>query len=729
MIKKQLLYSLIFSYIAVMVVGVGLYISLNIIAIESIEEEITKNYEGMLDSLEMDMKYIVEDMKEVVLGIKEKVGIRELLSSEEEIDDEIVYEDNYKFVKAVNDLAEIRSYNSFIGETYIYYDEYNKIINRKGTYSPDIAYKIFHKGQRGYYSEWLASLGEEYYKGKIVSIGNQLAYVQTIANYNKENKANVVVIFDEKRLKLLAKESRLAEYGYVGILDEQNNIYLSNLSDEKEEQVEKIIKEIKQEYTKKYTFLIKEDEENGFRYVGAINKKIFTQKVSYINKVFFIFASVFIVIILIGAYVIYKKYYAISDMINKIKNSVGISKDNQYGELEYIGQALVSMSKELKGDRARIVENILRKAIQGTTQNEEEIEKYLGKQFKISHFIIGSLILVEKDNKNAMEVNSFIIQNIFEEVLGDSHRVYTLEYANGYILIINFQDIVDEYVYEEVIHRLSVGRIFLEEKFRLPNIIALSDIHSEIGSLAMAYEEVQKALEYRMFFNKDKTVVYSQIIKEDTMYSYSMEDQIYLIKAIKEGAADKAIEFLKEIFKRNFNETKISLGNTKKLIADISVTLEQTEHEMGIEKMDLIKQLHKKKTLEEIEIAFREIIKVLCDNVQLHKEKKLNDKIQKIIVYIEAHYCEEDLTVTSIAEVFDMKVSYISRFFKENTGENLLQYITKRRIIEAKKLLIETPYNLNEIAEQVGLLNNVALIRSFKKYEYITPNEYRNANK
>ncbi len=103
----------------------------------------------------------------------------------------------------------------------------------------------------------------------------------------------------------------------------------------------------------------------------------------------------------------------------------------------------------------------------------------------------------------------------------------------------------------------------------------------------------------------------------------------------------------------------------------------------------------------------------------------MDEEIQSIITYIQQNYMDNNLTVSLLAETFNMNISYLSRFFKENINENPLQYITKYRIEQAKKLLIYTDYNLNEIAQKVGLLNNVALIRSFKKYEHMTPNEYR----
>lgn len=48
-----------------------------------------------------------------------------------------------------------------------------------------------------------------------------------------------------------------------------------------------------------------------------------------------------------------------------------------------------------------------------------------------------------------------------------------------------------------------------------------------------------------------------------------------------------------------------------------------------------------------------------------------------------------------------------------------------QRIEIAKQLLVSTDSNLNQIAEQIGYANDIALIRLFKKYTGVTPGKYR----
>ena len=68
---------------------------------------------------------------------------------------------------------------------------------------------------------------------------------------------------------------------------------------------------------------------------------------------------------------------------------------------------------------------------------------------------------------------------------------------------------------------------------------------------------------------------------------------------------------------------------------------------------------------------------------------------------------------------------YISKVFKDDTGEGLLDCINRIRIQEAKKIMQNKELVLEDIAGQVGFTNVNSFIRVFKKYEEMTPGKYR----
>jgi two-component system response regulator YesN len=93
--------------------------------------------------------------------------------------------------------------------------------------------------------------------------------------------------------------------------------------------------------------------------------------------------------------------------------------------------------------------------------------------------------------------------------------------------------------------------------------------------------------------------------------------------------------------------------------------------------------------------------------------------------YIERHYSASSMNVSLVAECLHLTPSYASAIYKKQTGESMLDTINKTRIQHARTLLTTTRLSLDEIAEQVGYYNSSTLIRVFKKYEGVTPGQYR----
>ncbi len=72
-----------------------------------------------------------------------------------------------------------------------------------------------------------------------------------------------------------------------------------------------------------------------------------------------------------------------------------------------------------------------------------------------------------------------------------------------------------------------------------------------------------------------------------------------------------------------------------------------------------------------------------------------------------------------------MKVKYLSRLFKQESGQTMTQYIAGLRLKKAVSLLEGTDLPIYKVGAQVGFHDVRGFIRLFKKEYGMTPNEYR----
>jgi AraC-like DNA-binding protein len=88
---------------------------------------------------------------------------------------------------------------------------------------------------------------------------------------------------------------------------------------------------------------------------------------------------------------------------------------------------------------------------------------------------------------------------------------------------------------------------------------------------------------------------------------------------------------------------------------------------------------------------------------------------------------EEHWTVASLAAQVAMSRSALSAKFAALVGEAPLQYVTRRRLQKAARLLRTTPMKLSTIARQAGYDSDIAFNKAFKRFAGATPGAYRRA--
>ncbi|WP_102348155.1 AraC family transcriptional regulator [Bacillus sp. Marseille-P3661] len=102
--------------------------------------------------------------------------------------------------------------------------------------------------------------------------------------------------------------------------------------------------------------------------------------------------------------------------------------------------------------------------------------------------------------------------------------------------------------------------------------------------------------------------------------------------------------------------------------------------------------------------------------------------MKDILEYLEQHFTDK-ITLEMLSSHSNVSIAHLSRVFKETTGLNISEYITTKRILKAKELLLRTNDKIAAIAEQCGFESMPHFHRTFKKYIGHTPADYRkNAN-
>ena len=128
--------------------------------------------------------------------------------------------------------------------------------------------------------------------------------------------------------------------------------------------------------------------------------------------------------------------------------------------------------------------------------------------------------------------------------------------------------------------------------------------------------------------------------------------------------------------------------------------------------------------VEEIKKWFIEKTQEACHNMGAQPEKKADGVISKAMKYIGENF-SKDLSLEEVSRFVDISPYYFSKLFKEESGENFIEHLTKTRINNARGLLGETEKSIKEICLLSGYSDPNYFSRIFKKIEGVTPSEYR----
>lgn len=85
-----------------------------------------------------------------------------------------------------------------------------------------------------------------------------------------------------------------------------------------------------------------------------------------------------------------------------------------------------------------------------------------------------------------------------------------------------------------------------------------------------------------------------------------------------------------------------------------------------------------------------------------------------------------NITLNDMAKQCHISPSYFSRIFAKETGENFSVFAPRVKIEWAKQLLETTDQPINQISDALGFCDAGYFIKTFKKFEQLTPAVYRN---
>lgn len=264
--------------------------------------------------------------------------------------------------------------------------------------------------------------------------------------------------------------------------------------------------------------------------------------------------------------------------------------------------------------------------------------------------------------------------------------------------------------------------------------IGIGRIYPEIKDIGLSYKEAVKALNYRLVYG-DNSVLYIENVEDVTTDAYNplinINELLENIQNILYTGKLEEVNALVDSFRQRLqNAEKIPYYYIQQLYIQLLSIILRTATEIGIgthliaENNDLYGTLLKIESFSELDGWIKGILGNVCEQINVKNKLKTKHSIQKAIDYIREH-CQEEISLTSVADYVRLNPNYFSRFFKEETGCSFVDYLKKLRIEKAKELLRTSNLKIYEICEALGYQSVQYFSTLFKNMVGVTPQEYR----
>ncbi|NJD03678.1 MAG: helix-turn-helix domain-containing protein [Ruminiclostridium sp.] len=470
-----------------------------------------------------------------------------------------------------------------------------------------------------------------------------------------------------------------------------------------------------------------------------------------LNATFIIISAVVVLFvgILLSLYFTAKSYNPLLKLLKAIGAAIPepeqVSVIKKQSEFQIIENTVGRLSKEKDEFKARLVKyepaiktNILQQLIKGNFSNEAEGKKLIEEAGLYDNddslFCVVVVDCFDEFDKSSEIKSSSIsyielmpVIDLVEQVIkgeGNKGQAFQTDYNRiAVILCVKSADRGD------INSILSAIKTQAMKDLKLSLVIGTGSIVSRSTGISKSYHVADKMLDWIAFTGDDSEQNIAKFSDADNShYFYPIQWEERLVNNLKKGDLGAVENIIRELKYENIVKRNLRINVFKRLFVEIIETEMRVIDELnisGIVNEDEYDEVITAGKESELWIFIEKIYRGICLRINAALENSGIELREKIVRYINNNCHNPDISLKNIADKFNLSITNVSVIFKDLTGFNFIDYVTRNRIDESKKLLEKTEDEIQVISGKVGYLSDKTFRRAFKKLEGVSPIEYR----
>jgi AraC-like DNA-binding protein len=434
-------------------------------------------------------------------------------------------------------------------------------------------------------------------------------------------------------------------------------------------------------------------------------------------------------------------YNPVRRLVDDLRERSGIDVSSESNDMRVLSQAFARLRQQesavlgaMERSRRKLGEHLLTKLLRGADDGDDLASG--GLDFPHSHFLcaVGAI-----DNHTSFErtysaeqrhyVKELII-GMAREVLNERPHWDAVQYQNDRLAFV-FNVPADTWPGEadDVAAGLHDLQAKASEALGITLTFGMGRAYPDREGIEHSFREGMEALKRRLVAGRESFIRTWEPYAEGPSYEAPSDELHRILNALKLGSEEKTQAALDEYFDRLERGAVGYYGAIQAINILLAATIDYLiqEHQDPAEVFGdgghPYEQISRLETVEDVRRWFSGTLNTVIarqDASPLANQRYL----VRLTDCIDQHYTE-DISAEDVATLIGVSYSYMRRLFRDQLRTSFHDYLNRKRIDRAKELLRATNRTLRDIALSVGYNNDQSFNRFFKKYEGVTPGEYR----
>ena len=237
-----------------------------------------------------------------------------------------------------------------------------------------------------------------------------------------------------------------------------------------------------------------------------------------------------------------------------------------------------------------------------------------------------------------------------------------------------------------------------------------SDVYYHLEDLPTAYQQL-RATDGLSFADYQTRICAVTDYLEESKIPVTMIDLMTLYTAVTSGNTDLAINRLEAYsnelnLPENVSFVKPVFDIIRSMLRYIKINYSQLLIEQHVPTFQMEKTLYEQ---------LADTITTFCNLISENNDVNKDSLTQELFAYIDAHYTDCDICLTSLKTHFKCSESTIRKVFKRVTDIPIARYIEQKRMILANELLAQGEKSVTEIASECGYSLPHSFYKAYKR--------------